>query len=99
LPGLLDWRGVADRMSVVPARIGGRSDHGQSIAVGAPANLVLVDPVARWTVSPSELASKSRNTPFSGRTLPGRVVVTMLQGRVTALHGAVRDRATAGVRG
>ena len=39
-PGLLDWRGVADRMSVAPARIGGLADHGRPIAVGEPANLV-----------------------------------------------------------
>jgi dihydroorotase len=97
--GGLDWRGIADRMSVAPARIGARADHGQPIAVGAPANLVVVDPSARWTVSSSELASRSRNTPFAGRTLPARVVATVLRGRVTALHGQVRPVGTlAGAR-
>jgi dihydroorotase len=87
VPGLLDWRGVADRMSVVPARIGRLARHGCPIAVGEPANLTLVDPGSRWTVEPAALASKSRNTPFAGRTLPGRVRATFLRGRPTVRDG------------
>jgi dihydroorotase len=90
-PGRLDWRGVADRMSVRPARIGGLADHGRPIAVGEPANLVLVDPSTRWTVSPAALASRSRNTPYAGRTLPGRVVATLLRGRLTSRDGVVAE--------
>jgi dihydroorotase len=89
-PGLLDWRGVADRMSVTPAVIGSRGDHGRPISVGEPANLVIVDPSVSWTVTPSALASKSRNTPYAGRTLPGRIVATVLRGRVTALNGEIQ---------
>jgi dihydroorotase len=85
--GLLDWAGVADRMSVRPAVIGRLGQHGRPIAVGEPANLTLVDPDARWTVVPAELASRSRNTPFAGRTLPARVVATFLRGRPTVLEG------------
>jgi dihydroorotase len=87
--GLLDWRGVADRMSVRPALIGRLGTHGRSIAVGEPANVVLVDPSARWTVEPTRLASKSRNTPFAGRELPARVVATYLRGRTTVRDGAL----------
>jgi dihydroorotase len=87
--GLLDWRGVADRMSVRPALIGRLGGHGRSIAAGEPANLVLVDPSARWTVEPTRLASKSRNTPFAGRELPARVVATYLRGRATVRDGAL----------
>jgi dihydroorotase len=85
--GLLDWAGVADRMSVRPARIGRLSRHGQPLEVGASANLVLVDPSARWTVDPTLLTSRSRNTPFGGRELPARVVATFLRGRPTVLDG------------
>ena len=73
--GLLDWAGVADRMSRGPARIGRlRRPRAQPLAVGAPANLTLVDPAARWTVRPEALASPSRNTPYAGRRAarPGR---------------------------
>jgi dihydroorotase len=86
-PGRLDWRSVADRLSVTPARIGRLEEHGRPIAVGEPANLCLVDPAARWTVDPAQSASRSRNTPFAGHELPARVVATFLRGRATVLDG------------
>jgi dihydroorotase len=89
--GLLDWAGVADRMSVRPAAIGQVAGHGGSIAVGAPANLTLVDPASSWTVDAAALASKSRNTPFDGHTLPAQVVATMLRGRLTVSDGALLE--------
>jgi dihydroorotase len=89
--GLLDWAGVADRMSVRPAAIGLVAGHGVALEVGAPANLTLVDPAGSWTVDPALLASKGRNTPFAGRTLPARVVATLLRGRPTVLDGRVLE--------
>jgi dihydroorotase len=88
--GLLDWAGVADRMSTRPARIGLVDDHGRPLEVGAPANLVLVDPAARREIDPFALASRSRNTPYAGRTLPGAVVATFLRGRPTVLDGKLQ---------
>jgi dihydroorotase len=86
--GLLDWAAVADRMSAAPARIGRVSDQqGRPVAVGEPANVVLYDPAARRTVEASESASLSRNTPYAGRELPGRVVATFLRGTPTVLDG------------
>ena len=87
--GLLDWAAVADRMSVRPARIGRVAGHGRPIAVGEPANLVLVDPDGTTPVDPTKLASLSRNTPFAHRVLPGRVVATFLRGTPTVLDGAL----------
>jgi len=86
-PGLVDWAGVAERMSAVPARIGRLDGHGRPIAEGEPANLVLYDAAASHVVDPSELASLSRNTPYAGLELPGRVVATFLRGRPTVLDG------------
>ncbi len=85
--GLLDWRGLADRMSIRPARIGQLDDHGQPLEVGRPANLVLVDPQARAVVTAADLASRARNTPYAGRELPARVVATFLRGIPTVLDG------------
>jgi dihydroorotase len=85
--GLLDWAGVADRMSYRPARIGRLESQGRPLAVGSPANLVLVDPAARTMVDASATASKSRNNPYAGRELPARVVATFLRGRPTVLEG------------
>jgi dihydroorotase len=86
-PGLLTWEDVAERMSYAPARIGRVSDHGQPIVEGAPANVVLYDAAARRVVEAGESASLSRNTPYVGMELPGRVVATFLRGRPTVLDG------------
>ena len=91
--GLLDWAGVADRMSARPARIGRLAGQGRPLQVGEPANLVLVDPQARWTVDPAALTSKSHNTPFAGCELPAAVVATFLRGRPTVLDGRLAGRA------
>ncbi len=91
-PGLLDWAGVADRMSVAPARIGRRAGHGRPIEAGEPANLVLVDPEARRAVDAGRSASRSRNNPYAGRDLPDPVVATFLRGVPTVLAGSVVAR-------
>ena len=69
-----------DRMSVAPARIGGLGSQGNAVEPGSPANLVLIDPVLRWT--PRRFASKSSNSPFAGRDLHGRAVLTIRRGKV-----------------
>ncbi|MFF8837844.1 dihydroorotase [Streptomyces sp. NPDC015130] len=85
--GLLDWAGVADRMSFAPARIGRATGHGRPVSAGEPANLTLVDPAYRGVVDPADFASRSRNTPYEGRELPGRVTHTILRGRATVVDG------------
>ncbi len=105
--GLLDWDGVADRMSARPAaiaRLDGRGTHsgagappgggqgqpprhGAPLAPGSPANLVLYDPAAGGIVDPAQHASRSRNSPFAGRELPGQVIATFLRGAPTVLDG------------
>jgi dihydroorotase len=97
--GRLNWAGVADRMSIAPARIGRAARHGQSISPGSVANLVLVDPAQSWIVQAADLASKSRNTPYAGMSLPGRVLHVVKDGRPTVVDArVVLDGAVAGSR-
>lgn len=84
---ILDWDGIAQRMSRTPARIAGLDRHGHDPAPGVAANLTLIDPAARWTVDPAGLASKSRNTPYAGREFPATVVATFLRGVPSVLDG------------
>ena len=75
-------------LSWKPAAIAGIADrHGRPIDVGEPANLVVFDPAAEWTVVPAKLASKSRNTPYAGRTVRGKVLHTLLAGTPVVLNG------------
>ncbi len=79
--GLLSWQPAAIAgLDPAAPRIGGHSGHGGPVAVGADANLCVVDPTATWTVDASALASRSRNTPYAGRSLVGRVRHTVLRG-------------------
>jgi dihydroorotase len=71
-----------------PAAIAGVADrHGRPVEVGEPANLCVFDPSAEWTVVPANLASKSRNTPYAGRTLRGKVRHTVFAGDVVVESG------------
>lgn len=81
--GRMDWATLVDRMSAAPARIGRLPHQGRPIAVGEPANLVLVDPSRRATVDRDASASRSRNNPYHGRELPDPVELTVWAGRVT----------------
>jgi dihydroorotase len=88
-PGIVSLARAVELLSTGPAASRDIPGHGGPISEGAPANLVLFDPTARWTVSADDSASKSRNTPFAGRELTGRVVHTLLRGRFTCREGMV----------
>jgi dihydroorotase len=68
---LLSWQ---------PAAIARIGEHGGPVVEGAPANLSVFDPDATWAVEPERLASRSRNTPYAGRKMTGRVRHTILKG-------------------
>jgi len=76
---LLSWQ---------PAAIAGLAPaHGGPIAPDRPANLCVLDPTATWVVDPAASASRSRNTPYAGRRLTGRVRHTVLAGEAVVLDG------------
>ncbi|KNX37313.1 dihydroorotase [Luteipulveratus halotolerans] len=90
--GLMDWSAVAAAMSSRPAAIAGLREQGRPLAVGEPANLVLLDPAAEVTVDRERSQSLSRNNPWHGRALKGRVHSTFLRGRATYFDGEVTTR-------
>ena len=76
---LLSWQ---------PARIAGlEAEHGGPVAEGRPAHLCVIDPATVWVVEPEKLASRSRNTPYGGRKLTGRVRHTVLGGEAVVTDG------------
>jgi dihydroorotase len=82
---------LADVLAVLtwkPAAIAGlASTHGGPVAPGRPAHLCVFDPRAQWVVDPDALASRSRNCPWAGRTLTGRVRHTVLAGEGVVIDG------------
>jgi len=84
-----DWRTLSDRMSATPALIGQALDHGRPIAVGEPANIVIVDSQVEKVIDPSEFASISRNSPYRAMTLPTSISDVFFRGRHVVRAGAV----------
>lgn len=76
--GVFSMSRLVDALTRAPARVVGIA--APTIKEGADASLVLVDPARAWTVDPSRLRTKSKNTPFLGRTVEGAVVMTMVSG-------------------
>ncbi len=78
--GVLSPLELIRRLSTNPARILGRP--GGSLAVGEPADVVVVDPERRWVYDPAKGFSKSRNSPWAGAAFQGRVLATLVGGRL-----------------
>ena len=89
-PGHLTMTGALDRLSTAPAGILGLMEHGV-LAEGRTANLVVFDPATEWVVDPHRFHSKSINTPFTGKSLKGRVLHTFFRGKRVVADGAVQE--------
>jgi dihydroorotase len=94
-PGHLSLIDALDRLATAPARILGLDSHGGPIQDGSVANLVVFDPGAEWTVKPELFYSKSRNTPFTGARLKGKVVHTFYSGEQVVDSGRVVQKVPA----
>jgi dihydroorotase len=88
--GVLTLPQLLARMSTAPAEV----FHlpGGSLALGAVADVCVLDVTAPWVVRSAEFQSKSRNTPFAGRELVGRAAVTLVAGRVVYERAAGEPR-------
>lgn len=85
--GRMTWADVAKAMSGRAARIAGLREHGRPLETGEPASLTLVDPSARYVVNREQSQSLSRNNPWHGRELTGKVRATFLRGQQTYGRG------------
>lgn len=80
--GAMNYEGIAQRLSIAPARIGRYENHGQPLEIGSVANLTVVDTAAKWTVDRDLMSTRSKNTPFHGFELPGVVTHTFFNGKL-----------------
>ncbi|MEZ5381060.1 MAG: dihydroorotase [Microthrixaceae bacterium] len=78
---------IVELLSIRPAAIARMADQGRPVAVGEPANLCVIDPAAMWTIDDTGGASRSRNVPYVGRKVRGRVRHTVCAGELTVLGG------------
>jgi dihydroorotase len=78
--GTLSLPELLRHMSTAPAAVFGLP--GGTLKPGAPGDVVVLDVTGQWTVEPAAFFSKSRNTPFAGRTLTGRAALTLVGGKI-----------------
>ncbi|MGE5557945.1 MAG: dihydroorotase [Bacillota bacterium] len=89
-PGFLSPNRMAAALSAKPASI--IKAGGGSLEPGAPADIAIFDPERRWTVEKEGLVSKSKNSPFIGRNLTGKIVCTIVNGKVCYRNGIPRGK-------
>lgn len=86
-PGILTPMQALAKLTCAPAAIVGLRKG--TLAVGEDADITIFDPAAEWEVQPEQFFSKSRNTPFAGWKLTGKVVTTIVGGRIVYHNGSI----------
>jgi dihydroorotase len=79
-PGILSWKEAIAKLTINPAKI--LNLPLGKIKVGSWANLTVIDPELEWVVDFSKFYSKSKNTPFEGRNLKGKAIMTIVEGKI-----------------
>ena len=80
VPGHLDFPALIAKLATNPARALKLSKG--TLAIGADADITIIDPESQWQVKPQEFASLSTNTPFEGLTLTGRASTVLVSGEI-----------------
>jgi dihydroorotase len=78
-PGHLDWPAALAKLTVNPARVLGLNKG--TLAIGADADVTIIDPRVEWSVDPEKFRSKSSNTPLAGTKLRGKAVQVIVGGK------------------
>jgi dihydroorotase len=89
-PGVVPLADALALLSWRPAAIAGLNGHGGRIEPGRPAHLCVIDPAVTWEIDPARLASRSRNSPYAGRKLVGRVRHTVLRGEPVVIDAVAQ---------
>ncbi|MFC1571119.1 dihydroorotase [Candidatus Margulisiibacteriota bacterium] len=84
---ILPLKKAIAKLTSIPAKI--LNLNKGTLKVGSDADIIIVDPKAKWTVDPAQFASKSKNTPFSGWKLTGKVLYTVVGGKVVVRDGKI----------
>lgn len=86
--GILTLAELVRRLTSVPAGILRLAGQG-AVAEDSAANLTVFDPEAEWVIDPARFVSKSRNTPFTGRTVKGKILHTVFGGKLVVRNGEI----------
>jgi len=85
--GKMDMETVIERMSYAPARV--FQMNAGTLGEGAPADVVVIDPELRWTVEEEKFYTRGSHSPFVGRKLKGKAVLTVVDGEIVMKDGVI----------
>ena len=85
--GKIPMETLIERMTCAPARV--FKLNAGTLAEGAPADVTVIDPELIWTVDPKAFYTRSRHSPFAGRELKGRAVLTVVDGKIVMKDGVI----------
>ncbi len=80
---------LISKLTAEPAKIMGKDDKLGTLKIGAPANITIFDPNREWVVDSRNFVSKGRNTPFDGCRFKGKVVATVVNGRIAYMDDSL----------
>ena len=81
---------LLSKLTCEPAKVIGRNNELGTLKAGAPANITIFDPDRDWTVNSSNFASKGRNTPFDGYEFKGKVLASIVNGKVAYIDDSLK---------
>ena len=85
--GKIPMETLIERMTCAPARV--FKLNAGTLAEGAPADVTVIDPELIWTVDPKAFYTRGRHSPFAGRELKGRAVLTVVDGQIVMKDGVI----------
>ena len=85
--GKIPMETLIERMTCAPARV--FKLNAGTLAEGAPADVTVIDPELIWTVDPKAFYTRGRHSPFAGRELKGRAVLTVVDGKIVMKDGVI----------
>jgi dihydroorotase len=89
---ILSWSGLIEKLSSNPAAILG-TDRG-SLKKGAPADIVIIDPAAKYVYKREMIESRSKNSPFIGWELKGKAISVFVGGEAMMENGSIKERSS-----
>ena len=88
-PGIIELPTLIERMTAAPARV--FNLKGGKLSIGAPADITIIDTDIKWTVNEADFYTIGTHSPFAGRELTGRAVLTMVDGNIVMRDGKILD--------
>jgi dihydroorotase len=80
---------LVSKLTCEPAKVIGKTDELGTLKIGAPADITILDPNREWVVNSRDFASKGKNTPYDGYKFHGKVMATIVNGKIAYIDDSL----------